>query len=201
MLKSANFGLLGLDFGPLEKNYSIRFYRDGRYHCVGSFKTKISKLMDQFWDINVWSWKSAEIGQFRPFGPRFRPLEKNYSIRFYRDGRYHCVGSFKTKISKLMDQFLRKWRLKFKKANFDQKMAAKSPKTMKSKIWKKRLEILGHSTFCQSFGKIHQRSSEILLLTTDGRTTDGRRRTTDGRRTDAGRRATTIGYRIFDPLT
>ena len=181
MLKSANFGLLGLDFGPLEKNYSIRFYRDGRYHCVGSFKTKISKLHGPvFGDINVRSWKSAEFGQFRPFGPRFRPLEKNYSIRFCRDGRYHCVGSFKTKISKLMDQFLRKT-FEVEKWPNDQKMAAKSPKTIQSKIWKKRLEILGQVPSVKVSEKFIRGVPRSGLLT-------DRRRTDDGRTPDAAPR-------------
>ena len=75
-----------------------------------------------------------------------------------------------------------------KVANFDQKRAAKSPKSIQSKIRKKRPGRLCHSTFWQTFGKIHWRSSEILLLT-DGRTTDGR--------TDDGRQPMAIGYRTF----
>ena len=71
-----------------------------------------------------------------------------------------------------------------KMANFDQKMAAKLPKSIQSKIWKKRLEILGHSTFWQIFGKIHQRSSEIQLLTDD-------KDDEDDDEDDAGRQATT----------
>ena len=43
------------------------------------------------------------------------------------------TGCLITKVSKL--------------ANFDQKMAAKSPKINKSKIGKKCLDILGHRTF------------------------------------------------------
>jgi hypothetical protein len=42
-----------------------------------------------------------------------------------------------------------------KMANFDQKMAAKSPKSIQSKIGKKHPGVLGHGTFCQTFGKIH----------------------------------------------
>ena len=75
-------------------------------------------------------------------------------------------------------------------ANFDQKMAAKSPKIIKSKIGKNCLDILGHRTFWPTYRKIHWTSPEIQLLTDDGRT-DGR--TTDGR-TDAGRNITTTPH-------